>query len=254
MKATALLALSALALVAAAPAPAAQGPAAVQAALADPARDAKLKELDASRKPAEVIAFLGLKPGMVVADMFTGSGYWTPLFAKAVGPKGSVTAYEPEQFYKGKGKENIDALVAATPGATLKTFPFERWSGPAQAYDAALINLDFHDLYWVSEKNGIGPSDPRAFTKAMYAAMKPGGVVGVIDHVGPGGDTRAIVDKLHRIDSAVVKADFLAAGFKLEGESEMLANPADDHSKNVFDPAIRGKTDRFFFKFRKPRR
>jgi predicted methyltransferase len=254
MKATAFFALSALALVAAAPPPPTQGPAAVRATLADPARDPKLKDLDASRKPAEVIAFLGLRPGMAVADMFTGSGYWTPLFAKAVGPRGSVTAYEPTQFYKGEGKAAIDALVAATPGASLRIFPFERWSGPARAYDAALINLDFHDLYWVSEKYGIGRSDPRAFTKAMYAAMKPGGVVGVIDHVGPAGDTRALVDQLHRIDPKVVKADFLAAGFKLEAETNLLANPADDHSKNVFDPAIRGKTDRFFYKFRKPRR
>lgn len=253
MKPVMLVAFSSLALVAAAPAAAPMGMAGVRAALADPAREAKLREMDASRKPAEVLAFLGVRPGMAVADMFAGSGYWTPLFARAVGPRGSVTAWQPLQMYKDKGKAEIDALVARTPGATLRTFPFEAWQGPARAYDVALVNLDYHDMYWESAKYGIGRAEPGAFARAMYASLKPGGVVGIIDHVGPAGDTRAIVDKLHRIDPAVVKADFLKAGFKLDGESKILANPADDHSKNVFDPAIRGKTDRFFFRFRKPR-
>lgn len=253
MKTTVLIAVLALALVAAAPAAAPGNMSAVKAALADPARDAKLKELDASRKPAEVLAYLGVKPGMAAADVMAGNGYWTPLFARAVGPKGTVTTFEPTQFYKDKGKAELDALVAATPGATVRTFPFEQFSAPARTYDVALVNLSYHDLYWVSEKYGIGRSDPVAFARNLYAAMKPGGVVGIIDHAGPAGDTRAIVDKLHRIDPAVVKADFLKAGFRLDGESKLLANPADDHNKNVFDPAIRGKTDRFFFRFRKPR-
>jgi predicted methyltransferase len=96
--------------------------------------------------------------------------------------------------------------------------------------------------------------EPDAFLKAVYAAMKPGGVIGVIDHAAsPGGDTRATVEKLHRIDPAVVKADFARAGFAFVGSSDLLRNPADDHSLLVFDPKIRGKTDRFIFKFKKPR-
>ena len=96
--------------------------------------------------------------------------------------------------------------------------------------------------------------EPDAWLKVVYAAMKPGAVVGIIDHVAkPGGDTRAVVEKLHRIDPAVVKADFKRAGFVLEATSDLLRNPADDHSLSVFDPKIRGKTDRFIFKFRKPR-
>ena len=109
------------------------------------------------------------------------------------------------------------------------------------------------DSYWQSDKFGIPRTDPDAFVKTLYAATKPGGIVGIIDHVGPAGDTRAVVDKLHRIDPAVVKADFLRAGFVLEAQSPLLANPADDHSKLVFDPAIRGKTDRFLYRFRKPK-
>ena len=95
--------------------------------------------------------------------------------------------------------------------------------------------------------------EPDAWLKRLYDAAKPGAIVGIIDHAAsPGGDTRAMVEKLHRIDPAVVKADFLRTGFVLEAESDLLKNPADDHSLNVFDDKIRGKTDRFMFKFRKP--
>ena len=95
--------------------------------------------------------------------------------------------------------------------------------------------------------------DPDAFLKTVYDSMKPGGIVGVIDHVGNPGDTRETVEKYHRIDPAVVKADFERAGFKLDGESDLLRNPADNHSLLVFNPEIRGKTDRFVYKFRKPK-
>jgi predicted methyltransferase len=166
-----------------------------------------------------------------------------------------VTAFEPDQFYKaGAEKDKLDALIAASPGVTLSHYPFDKFAPPAGAYDFALINLSYHDLYWESAKYGIPHTDPAAFTRNLYAAIRPGGVVGVIDHVGPAGDTRAIVEKMHRIDPATVRADFERAGFKLEAQSGLLANPADDHTKGVFDPAIRGKTDRFLYKFRKPRR
>ncbi len=95
--------------------------------------------------------------------------------------------------------------------------------------------------------------DPAALVRKIYAVVKPGGIVGIVDHVGPAGDTRAIVDKLHRIDPEVVKADFLRGGFKLAGESGHLRVAEDDHTKMVFDPAVRGKTDRFVLKFVKPK-
>jgi predicted methyltransferase len=225
------------------------------AAVANPARSAESRAMDESRKPAEVLAFLGLQPGMDAADLLTGSGYWAQIMAKVVGPEGSVTAFEPAQFYKdGPEKAKLDALIAASPGVTLTSYPFDKFAAPAGAYDFALINLSYHDLYWESDKYGIPRTDPAAFVRNLYAAMRPGGIVGVIDHAGPAGDTRAVVEKLHRIDPATVRADFERAGFELEAQSDLLANPADDHNKNVFDPAIRGKTDRFLYKFRKPRR
>lgn len=224
------------------------------AALADPKRPAEAVALDASRKPAETLGFLGLKPGMAAADLLTGSGYWAEIMADAVGPKGKVTAFEPQQFYTSPEEmKKWQALVQRRPEIRFVRYPFESFSAPAGSFDFAIINLSYHDLYWQSEQYKIPRTDPAAFLKALYAATRPGGIVGVIDHAGPAGDTRAVVDKVHRIDPATVRADFAAAGFKLEAESPLLANPADDHSKNVFDPTIRGKTDRFLFRFRKPR-
>jgi predicted methyltransferase len=117
-----------------------------------------------------------------------------------------------------------------------------------------LINMDYHDVYWESAKRGIPRMDPDAWLKTIYAAMKPGGIVGIIDHVAnPNDDPRATVEKLHRIDPNVVKADFKRAGFVFVKSSDVLRNPADDHSLLVFDPKVRGHTDRFVFEFRKPR-
>ncbi|MBZ9647385.1 methyltransferase domain-containing protein [Sphingobium sp. 3R8] len=222
------------------------------AAIADAKRPAEARALDESRKPAETLAFLGLKRGMKAADIMTGSGYWAEIMADAVGPTGKVTAFEPNQFYtQPEEQKKWQALVARRPDVQWVRYPFEAFSAPADSFDFTIINLSYHDLYWQSEKYGIPRTDPAAFVKRLYAATKPGGIVGIVDHVGAAGDTRAIVDKVHRIDPAVVKADFIAAGFTLEADSPLLANAADDHAKLVFDPAVRGKTDRFLFRFRK---
>ncbi|MFL6723543.1 MAG: class I SAM-dependent methyltransferase [Sphingomicrobium sp.] len=234
-------------------------PAAVSAAPADvkasvtatAARSEDNVKLDESRKPVEVLKFLGLQQGMWVADPFGGNFYWAEITAPAVGPKGRVTIWEPQQFYSQKMLDKYAALHARQPNVWLRVSPMEAPDLPGK-YDFMLINLDYHDVYWESAKYGIVKMDPDQWLKAVYNSMKPGAVVGVIDHVAAPGDTRATVEKLHRIDPATVKADFLRAGFKLEGTSDILRNPADDHSLNVFDPKIRGKTDRFVFKFRKP--
>lgn len=223
-------------------------------AIADPRRPDEARALDESRKPAETLAFLGLKRGMKAADIMTGSGYWAEIMADAAGPKGKVTGFEPSQFYATPAElPKWQALVARRPEVSWVRYPFENFSAPANSFDFTIINLSYHDLYWESAKFNIPRTDPAAFVKALYGATKAGGIVGIIDHVGAPGDTRTTVDKLHRIDPAVVQADFEAAGFVLEAQSALLANPADEHDKLVFDPAIRGKTDRFLFRFRKPR-
>jgi predicted methyltransferase len=248
------LAVSAVAMLAATPALARPTAPDLAAAVADSRRPADARALDESRKPAEVLAFLGLRPGMKAADIMTGSGYWAEIMANRVGAKGKVTAFEPSQFYTGPEEVKVwNALVARRPDIDFVRYPFERFAAAPGAFDFAIINLSYHDLYWESEKYKIPRTDPAAFVATLYAAMKPGGVVGIVDHVGPAGDTRTVVDKLHRIDPQTVKADFKAAGFLLEAESPVLANSADDHAKQVFDPAIRGKTDRFLYRFRKPR-
>lgn len=235
--------------------PPANAPSAYAAAVAASDRPAEARALDASRKPAEVLQWLGIRSGMDVADLISGTGYWAEIMAHVVGPQGSVTAYEPNQFYNdAKGAALWAGIKARTPAVTMVRYPFEAFAPPARSLDAALINLSYHDLYWQSEQYKIPRTDPDAWTRALFAAMRPGGVVGVIDHAGnPGTDTRALVDKLHRIDPAVVRADFERAGFRLASTSDLLANPADDRTKLVFDAAVRGKTDRFMMKFVKPR-
>jgi predicted methyltransferase len=123
------------------------------------------------------------------------------------------------------------------------------------AYDFILLHLVYHDAYWESERFSLPRIDPSTVTAALFQAVKPGGVVAVIDHVAaPGRDTRAEVEATHRILPETVRADFERAGFVFDGESDLLRNPQDDRSVNVFDPAIRGRTDRFVYRFRRPAR
>ncbi len=231
-------------------------PSFIPAAVPAPGRPADQIKLDASRKPAEVLAFAGLKRGMNVADIMAGAGYYTEIMARVVGPKGRVTAYEPAQFMPtdDKGKAIWTSLIARSPNVTQTAYIFEAFAAPANSVDFTMLHLSYHDLYWESTQYKIPRADPAAFVAALYKATKPGGIVAVIDHVGPGGDTRAVVEKLHRIDPAVVKADFVKAGFVLDGESNVLKVAADDHTKLVFDPSVRGNTDRFAFRFKKPKR
>jgi predicted methyltransferase len=221
----------------------------VAGALALPGRSADNVKLDESRKPAEVLNFLGLKRGMRVIDLFGANAYWAEIMAPVVGPKGHVLVWEPTQFYKPDGQKAFAEFMAKNPNVSIVATPFEAPSLPKRSADLVMLNLNYHDTYWQSDKYGIPRMDPAAFLKTVYAAMKPGAVIGVIDHVAsPNTDTRATVERLHRIDPEVIKADFKRAGFVLVGTSDILRNPADDHSLLVFNPEIRGKTDRFIYK------
>jgi predicted methyltransferase len=226
-------------------------PAPIAVAVAAKDRPAEAVALDASRKPTEVLTFMGLKPGMKAFDLLTGTGYYAEIIGRAVGPKGSVIAYSPANYNPEPIKAAFATLTPRVPNVRLVNNPAEAFM--PNSFDFAMIHLNYHDFYFESEKFNIPRTDPDVVLKTLYATMKPGGIVAVIDHVGPAGDTRAIVDKVHRIDPETVKADFKRAGFVLEAQSDLLRTPADDHSKNVFDPAIRGKTDRFAFRFRKPK-
>jgi predicted methyltransferase len=237
-------------------APAMGAPAKVRAAVAaTAARTPANVERDAGRKPAELLEFLGLQTGMKVLDPFGGNLYWAEIVAPAVGPKGRVTVWQPAQFMDDKTRAAFAKFAAAHPNVSLISSPFEAPNFAVNAYDFALINLDYHDVYWTSAKNKIVRMEPQPWLKRLYAAMKPGAVVGIVDHAAnAGSDARVSVEAMHRIDPAVVRADFKRAGFVLVGESQLLRNPADDHSLGVFDAKIRGKTDRFVIKFKKPTR
>lgn len=209
--------------------------------------------LDADRKPAQVLKFLGLKRGDRVLDLMTGNGYYAEIIGNAIGSYGTVLAEEPSGFATDKSRTAFAALIKRVPNVTMLEGPLADFDPPANNFDFALMHLVYHDLYWSSLNPDFPKTDPDAFLKRLFLAMKTGGIVGVVDHVAtPGGDTRAVVEKLHRIDPAVVKADFARAGFKLEAESDLLRVPADDHSHLVFDKAVRGRTDRFVMRFRKP--
>ena len=226
----------------------------IAAAVASPARSPDNVKMDESRKPADVLRFLGLKPGMQVLDLFGSNRYWSEIFAPAVGPKGSVLVWEPTQFYSPDSKTAFAAFEAKNPNVSIVSTPFEAPALPKNRFDFVMLNLNYHDTYWKSDKYKIPEMSPAAFLKAVYSSMKPGGVIGVIDHIAnPNKDTRTTVEKYHRIDPNVVKADFKRAGFVLVGSSDILRNPGDTHEVPVFDESVRGKTDRFIFKFKKPR-
>jgi len=223
--------------------------------LAIPQRAESDIKLDEGRKPIETLTFLGIRKGDAALDYEAGGGYYTEIMARAVGSKGHVTAWEATQFSgDAKGKAKWAGILARTPNVHVLEQPFEEFQAPANSYNFALFHLSYHDAYWVSTEYKVKEQDPNVLVQKIYTAMKPGGIVGVVDHAGVAGDTRVTVDKLHRIDPEVVKADFLRGGFKLVGESQHLRVTSDDHTKLVFDPTVRGKTDRFVLKFMKPKK
>jgi predicted methyltransferase len=217
----------------------------MRAALASPERSAENKARDAARKPIETVQFFGIKTGDTVVDMIAESGWFTEVLSAAVGPRGHVYSQNPPFIPEDAEK----ALLARLGNAEEVRVPLAQAGIVANA-DAVVTALNLHDIY-----NGFGDQpagEPAAidFLKAIYAALKPGGVLGVIDHVGVAGQDNA---KIHRMLPQQARDAITKAGFTIEAESKLLANPADDHTKMVFDPSIRGHTDQFMFRARKPR-
>lgn len=229
---------------------AAVSPAQIAAAIADPSRGADNRALDDGRKPAMILAFAQLRRGDAVADWGAGAGYYSELLADAVGPGGTVYAvgiaanYNAEKWAPVLAHHaNIRPLVA--PGEALALAP--------GGLEMIFTHLDYHDLYWTSQKYHYPTRDVDAVVRNWFAALRPGGHVVIVDHVAQGGDPRETADKYHRIDPARVKADFAKAGFVFEEEGAALHREDDPHTVIVFDPAVRGHTDRFAFRFVKPR-
>jgi predicted methyltransferase len=231
-------------------------PADVAAAVSAPGRPADQVAQDANRRPVEVLTWLGLERGDRVLDYFTGAGYYAEIIARAVGPQGSVMGWNPPGA---AGNERIRTALAGirerSPNAVFVSSPVTALSIPNESFDFVLLHLAYHDAYWESARFNVPRIDPAIVTRAIFDATKPGGIVAVVDHVAAaGGDTRAVVEATHRIDPAVIRADFERAGFTFDGESDLLRNPQDDYTKSVFDESLRGRTDRIVYRFRRPAR
>ena len=208
---------------------------------------------DAARKPAEMLAFAKVKPGQTVVDMLPGGGYFTRVFSQAVGPKGHVTALVSDQYaaaYPEMGTK-ITTLAAEPAYANVEAAIRSLGNvGKPASVDMVWTAQNYHDLHGAKLPAGVA----MGVDKAVLAALKPGGLYVILDHSAAAGSGLRDVDKLHRIDAEALKAEVVAAGFKFDGESKALANPGDDRTKLVFDPAIRGKTDQFIFRFMKPKK
>ena len=205
---------------------------------------------DPALKRAEVLAFMGVKPGDRVADIIAGR--FVRALSQAVGPTGKVYAVEPAEVVKAHPEVlGILQKLTADPAyanVAVSSPPIDAPALPG-GLDEVFIRQNYHDLH----DKFMGPADVAAFNRNVFAALKPGGVYVVLDHAAAAGSGLRDTDTIHRIDEAAVKREVAAAGFVLDGESNLLANPADDHTKMVFDPAIRGKTDQFLLRFRKPK-
>lgn len=218
----------------------------VARALTDPAR-ADQQGDDERRQAAAVVAFSGAKPGDTVIDYLPGSGYWTRIFSGVVGPKGKVYAYWPAAA-AARADKSLTALKARNlANVTAEVQPTNLPTAP-QPVDLFWTVQNYHDV----PNAGAGEPVLRAFDTAVYKLLKKGGTYVIIDHADAAGTGLANTRTKHRIDPTLVRRQVESVGFRFVGESKVLANPADDHSKPVFDPAIRGHTDQFVYKFRKP--
>jgi predicted methyltransferase len=225
--------------------------AAVTKAVNDPARQAD-KANDARRKVAALMTFAEVKPGQKVVDLIPGSGYFTRVFSAIVGPQGHVYVVWPNEY----AKEDADdaagsSKLAADPhysNVSVLTQAANQLSAP-EPVDLVFTSQNYHDY----PDKFMGSVDPAVLNKQVFDALKPGGLWVIVDHAAASGTGMAATDTLHRIDPAIVKKQVEAAGFVFDGESNVLRNPNDPHTIKVFDKSIRGHTDQFVYRFRKPK-
>ena len=228
-------------------------PKAVAAAVADPARPQADRDRDADRKPAECIAFAGLKPGQRIADLLPGGGYFTRIFSAVVGPKGEVIAVAPT-------KRPDAPADRPEPAAAVRAIAADEHYKNINVSVVKLVELKLPeklDMVWTSQNyhdvHNVQGIDVGAFNKAVFDSLKPGGTYIVIDHATEKGAGFTATSTLHRADPEAVKAEVMAAGFEFVGSSDVIASSTDDHTQKVFEQGLRDKTDRFLLKFRKPK-
>jgi predicted methyltransferase len=224
----------------------------VVAALADPSRPPQQRALDPLRKPGPVIVFAGLKPGATVADFMSGNAYFTRLFSRVVGAHGWVYAVLPSEQLAHCDADEVAGSVAlehdgSFPNLTVLRTPAAQFVAP-RPLDLFFLSQGYHDLHDAF----MQPTDIDRFNRAVFAALKSGGVYLILDHAASAGSGLKDTETLHRIDPAAIRAEVQRAGFRFTGQSEALRNPEDTHQLLVFDPAIRHHTDQVILKFQKP--
>jgi predicted methyltransferase len=208
-------------------------------------------QTDLRRHPGEILALSHVKTGDTVAELIPGGGYYTRLFSKIVGPTGHVYAIWPAEYDKVSHPDS-DELIALSKtkdygNITVLIQPAKAFSTPTPV-DLVFTSQNYHDY----PDKFMGPTDPALLNQGVFKALKRGGTYLVIDHMAAEGSGLRDTDTLHRIDLASVKSQVMTAGFNYAGATAVLRNPADDHTKPVFDPSIRGHTDQFVLMFRKP--
>jgi predicted methyltransferase len=223
-------------------------PASYVMALADPARPQADRDRDSDRRTAETLAFARVRPGQKVADMIIGGGYFTRVLALAVGPEGHVTAWQPAEFI-GFAANYAEAITAVDAMANVDSIrsPIGAPDWPADL-DMIFTAQNYHDLHLTP----FAADTADRVNAAAFAALRSGGYYIIVDHYAAAGSGLTAANTLHRIDIEAVKAEVMAAGFVLDGESDILANAQDSLTANVFDPSIRGRTSQFMLRFRKP--
>jgi predicted methyltransferase len=226
-------------------------PSYITSSVSDAGRPKADTDRDAERKPGKMLAFAEIAPGQKVVDFLPGGGYFTRLFAKAVGPTGKVYAFLPNEYVALLKKPSPVQAIAGAPGyenVSMVETPVNEFAAP-ESVDLVWTSQNYHDLH----DPFFAPADLAQINKQIFKALKPGGLYIVLDHSAEKGSGLRDTNTFHRIDEAAVRAEVEAAGFQLIGESDALRNPKDPRNIKVFDPSIRGHTDQFILKFRKPR-
>lgn len=216
--------------------------------VASPDRSEEHKVRDAGRKPADILAFSKIKPGDKVGDLAAAGGYYTAMLSRLVGDEGAVYSVDPSRIFDHfpNARETFPKYAESDPrdnvSYTVQKFDELAFDEPL---DVIMMVLYYHDTVWT----GV---DRAAMNKALYDALKPGGMLVVVDHNAAEGAGDEVTEDLHRMVRGVVEPEVTAAGFVLDGKSDVLSNPDDDRTISVFDEAVRGSTDRFVYRFKKP--
>ena len=218
----------------------------IAAAVASPDRPAKDRARDADRRPADILRFFGVAPGQHVADMMTGRGYYAELLSRSVGSNGVVYAQNNAFVVERFADEPLRERLTKPALSNVRRIDAELEApGLPENLDLIMMVLFYHDTYWQKVNR-------ERMNRAIFKALKPGGVFGVVDHHATAGSGARDVKTLHRVDAALVLKEIEGVGFLLDAQSDVLRHLEDKRTKNVFDPEVRGRTDRFVYRFKKP--